>query len=476
MTFTDRRGSVAAHVPVPRAHPMNRAVTLGVVCLATAMLMLDIAVVNTALPAIAREFSSGLTGLKWVVDGYIVSLAALVLAAGGWSDRFGRRRVLGYGTIIFTIASIVCAAAGGMGVLVGARIVQGVGAALLFASSLAVLADAFPGTERARALAAYGATIGASFAVGPLVGGVLTESMDWRAVFALNVPVGAMMLVGMRWVRESRSIRPRQGDRLGQVLVIVALGTLTYGVIGANDRGWADTVTLSALGIAVVSTTAFIMVERRVREPMLPLSMFANPAFAGAQIATFAISASMFAVFVYVTIYLQAVTGLSPIGAGLVYLPGTVAMLMVAAATDKMAGRVAPWVLLTGSLLAVGAGLALMTVAGLHSTGWAMMPGFLLSCIGAGVFNPVMSGLVLQESADDDAGLAAGINDMFRQSGIAIGVAVLGALFPMRSVLDGGMPAPFVEALQLSLWVAAATALAGALVCALSMRRVPIPR
>ncbi|GAA4677098.1 MFS transporter [Gordonia humi] len=446
-------------------------VTTAVVCAATAMLMLDIAVVNTALPAMAREFDAGMGALKWVVDGYTLALATIVLSAGAWSDRVGRRRVFVVGAIGFTAASVLCAASAGMGMLIASRIVQGVAAALLFASSLAVLAAAFGDRrQRTRALAAYGATIGAAFAVGPLLGGVLTELLDWRAIFLINVPIGLAILVGTRRVEESRSSTPRRGDHRGQVAVVVGLGALAYGLVEANDRGWTDPVTVAALGAAAAALIVFVAVQATAAEPMLPLGLFANRAFAGAQIAVFAISASMFAVFVYVTVYLQGVLGLTPIQAGLVYLPGTVVMLFVAGATDRFLAQTPPWLVLSVSLIAVAAGMALMTVGGVHSNGTAMVPGFIVACIGAGAFNPVMSSVILGEGGDDDAGLAAGINDAFRQSGIALGVAALGALLPARSVLAGGSPDEFVDGLHVALWASCGIAVAGAVVAATWMR------
>lgn len=446
-------------------------ITLAVVCAATAMLMLDIAVVNTALPAIAREFDAGMSALKWVIDGYTLTLATFVLSAGAWADRIGRRRVFVVGAVVFTASSAVCALAGDMSMLNAARVVQGLGASLLFASSLAVLAHAFPGrAERTTSLAAYGATIGASFAIGPLLGGVLTDWLDWRAIFVVNIPVGVAMIVGARWVSESRSSEPRRGDWWGQLTVMIGLASLTYGFFEANAHGWTDAVTIIAFGVAVAALTVFVIVERTVAQPMLPLTMFANPAFSGAQVATFAISSSMFAVFVYVTIYLQGVIGMSAIEAGLVYLPGTVLMLVVAGLTDKLVARVPAWMLLAPALIAVAGGMAAMTVAGLTSSGWIMVPGFLVASIGAGVFNPVMSGVVLAESHSDDAGLAAGINDVFRQSGIALGVAALGAVFPAQSVLVGGSPQDYLDGLRVALWISCAIAAVGALAVVVAMR------
>lgn len=450
----------------------RRRITLAAVCAATAMLMLDIAVVNTALPAISLDFAADLGGLKWVIDGYTLALASTVLSAGAWADRVGRRRVFTIGAVVFTASSVWCASADGLLLLNLARVAQGLGASLLFATSLALLANAFPaGRERATALAAYGATIGAAFAVGPLLGGVLTEWLDWRAIFLINVPVGLLMLIGVRWIDESRSASPRRGDWLGQLTAIVALAALTDGFFEAAEDGWSAPRTLVVFAVAGIAFVAFLIVEASVAEPMLPLSLFATRAFAGAQFATFAISASMFAVFVYVTLYLQGVLGMSPIDAGLVYLPGTAVMLIVAGATDRLMLLVAPRTLITTSLIAVAGGLAWMTIATVDGSGWNLVPGFLLSCIGAGVFNPVLSAVVLSESSADDLGLATGVNDVFRQSGIALGVAALGAVFPAQSAFVPDAAQEFTDALVVALWISCGVAAVGALVAAATLGR-----
>ncbi|WP_081622495.1 MFS transporter [Jongsikchunia kroppenstedtii] len=450
---------------------VGQRITLAVVCVATAMLMLDIAIVNTAIPAITREFDAGMGALKWVIDGYTLALATVVLSAGAWADRVGRRYVFIIGAIIFTVASVICAAAETMVMLNAARVAQGLGAALLFATSLALLSHAFPGSaERTKSLAAYGATIGASFAIGPLLGGALTELLDWRAIFQINIPVGVLMLVGTRWVDESRSSAPRRNDYWGQVTATVSLGVLTYGFIEANARGWSDGRTVAVFALAVAALLAFLVAESVVAEPMLPLGMFTGASFAGAQMVTFAISASMFACFVYVTIYLQGVLGMSAIKAGLVYLPGTLAMFMVAGLTSQLIGRIRPWILLSLAMLAVAAGLLWMTVAEPDSSGWVLVPGFVVASIGAGLFNPVISGVVLAENRRDDAGLVAGINDVFRQAGIALGVAALGALFPAQSVLQGGSPTAYVDGLRAALWTSCIIAVCGALVVVVAMR------
>ena len=455
--------------PNPR-WDIRRRVTLAVVCTATAMLMLDIAVVNTALGAVSLDLAADLGALKWVIDGYTLALAATVLSAGAWADRSGRRRVFVIGAVVFTVASALCAVADGILFLNVARVVQGLGASLLFATSLALLAHAFPaGRGRTTALAAYGATIGAAFAVGPLLGGVLTEWLDWRAIFLINVPVGFAMLIGVRWIDESRSAAPRRGDWAGQVTAIVALAALTDAFFQAAESGWTGSRTMIMFGVAGAAFVMFIGIEAVVDEPMLPLWLFATRAFVGAQLATFAISASMFAVFVYVTLYLQGVLGMSPIHAGLVYLPGTMVMLLVAGATDKLMGVVPPRILITLALTGVAGGMAWMTIATVDGNGWNLVPGFLLACVGAGVFNPVLSAIVLSESGTDDVGLATGVNDVFRQSGIALGVAALGAVFPSRSAFVPDAADEFTAALVSALWISCAVALVGAVVAAVTL-------
>lgn len=472
MTLDSHSSAPPSAPPARERMSTSQRVTLLVICTATAMLMLDIAVVNTALPAMAREFGADLTSLKWVIDGYTLALATVVLSAGAWGDRSGRRRVFAIGVVGFTVASAMCSLASSMLVLNLARAVQGLAAALLFATGLAILAHAFPGRgERTRALAAFGASIGAAFAVGPLLGGVLTQWFDWRAIFIVNVPLGAVMICLLGWIAESRSGAPRRGDLGGQLAAMVALGSLTYGLFEAHSLGWTDPRTLALFAVAILAAGIFVIVESIVAQPMLPLAMFANPGFAGAQVATFAISASLFSVFVYLTIYLQGVVGMSPVDAGLVYLPGTLLMLVAAGIVDRLLTRVPAWSLLSIGLVAIAAGLAWTTIAEVDGNGWNLIGGFALACVGAGIFNPVMSGVVLAESRDDDAGLASGINDVFRQSGIAVGVALLGALFPARSILAGGSPQEFVDGLHLALWVSCGIAAAGAAIVVFTMRR-----
>jgi EmrB/QacA subfamily drug resistance transporter len=443
--------------------------TLAVVSVATAMLMLDIAVVNTALPRIADDLDASLSGLQWVVDAYTLALATTVLTAGALADRLGRRRVFSVGLVVFTVASLACALADGIVALNVARAVQGVGGAILFAVSLALLANAYPGArERAGALAVYGATIGASFAVGPLVGGALTSGLDWQWVFLINIPIGiAALWITHSRVDESRDPRPRRIDWPGQVTLTAGLALLVLALLRGNEDGWTSAAVVSELGGAAAMLALFVAIEGSRPEPMLPLGLFRRARFTGAQVAAFSISASMFAVYLYATLYLQSVLGLSAVEAGLVLLPGTVVNFAVAGATAQILERgVQPGALVAGGLALSGAGMALMTLAGVGSSWTAMLPGLLVGMVGVGLFNPAVIAVALDGIPAEQSGLAAGVNDTARQAGIAVGVAALGALIPAGSAL-GGSPAAYVGGLHDALFAGAALALVGAVAAGL---------
>jgi EmrB/QacA subfamily drug resistance transporter len=452
--------------------------TLAVVCAATAMLMLDIAVVNTALSRIAEDLDSGLSGLQWVVDAYTLALASTVLTAGSLADRFGRRRLFLIGLAIFTAASAACAAAPTVGLLDAARAVQGIGAAVMFAVSLAVLAHAFPSErERAGALAAYGATIGASFAIGPLVGGGLTSGLDWQWIFLVNVPIGLLCLwIVATKVEESRDPAAPRVDWAGQATLASGLFLLILGLLRGNQDGWTSTGILASLSAAAVMLVAFVAIELRVKQPMLPLRFFRIRPFTGAQVAVTAISASFFAIFLYLTLYLQQVLGLSAIEAGLVYLPGTIVMFFVSGATSAIGERVSPAAMTGLGLGLVAVGMALLVTADAGSSWWSLEPGILVACVGTGLFNPAVTAVALGSVPPHQSGLAAGVHDTFRQGGIAIGVAALGALVPADSILNGGGSASYVDGLHNALIAGAALAVVGAIVAAMlirPMRRAP---
>jgi len=437
--------------------------TLIVTCLATAMLMLDIAVVNTAMAHIGGDLHASLDSLKWVVDAYTLALATTVLTIGSLADRFGRRIVFAAGLVVFTVASLVCALADSIAMLNAARVVQGIGASGLFASSLALLVNAYPETrERNGAMAIYGATIGASFAVGPLVGGALTSGLSWRWIFLINLPIGiGALAVTLRRVAESKDPAARRVDGPGQIALTGGLFLLVLALLRGNDVGWGATSTIVELAGAAVLLLSFVRIEQRVREPMLPLSLFRIPAFAGAQITVFAISASFFAVYLYATLYLQNVLGLSAIEAGLAYLPGTLIMFFVAGASAQLVEKVGPRALIAGGLTLIAAGMGLMTLATENSSWTIILPGFLLASVGTGLFNPALAGVAMSSAPIEMSGLASGVNDTFRQGGIAVGVAALGALIPTASVHLHD--AAYVDGMRTAMIVGAAVCAVGAI-------------
>jgi EmrB/QacA subfamily drug resistance transporter len=445
--------------------------TLAVVSLATAMLMLDIAVVNTALPSIATDLKTGLSGLQWVVDAYTLALASTVLSAGFLADRFGRRRLFLGGLTLFTVASVAAAASGSIEALVAARAVQGIGGAILFAVALALLANAFQDAKgRQFAIAVWGATIGGSFAVGPLTGGALTSGLSWQWIFLVNVPIGAVALwITLTKVRESKDPFPRSLDYPGQAALVSGMFLLVLALLRGNEEGWGSTPIVLELAGAAIAWISFFAIEHRSRQPMLPLGLFRNPTFTGTQIAVWTISASLFAVYIYVTIYLQNVLGLSAIEAGLVLVPGTVVNFLVAGASASFIPKVSARLPVGAGLGLVAIGLALMTLADETSSWTVTLPGMLVAMVGTGMVNTSLSGLALSILPERQSGLASGIHDTFRQGGIAVGIAALGAFIPTAAGL-GGDKVAFVDGLHNALFAGAIVAAVGAAVAMVLIR------
>ena len=414
------------------------------------MLLLDITIVNVALPSIQKAFHSDLASLQWVVDAYALGLAAFQLTSGSIADLRGRKLVFVVGLAVFTAASALCGFATSSTFLNVARGVQGIGGAMMFATSLALLASAFTGRERGVAFGVWGATIGASVAVGPLIGGAITDTLGWEWIFFVNVPIGiAAIVFTRRKVDESKNPYARSVDWPGMVLWSVGLFLLVLGLIRGNDQGWGSTQTILQLGGAVVLIAAFLIVESRRKEAMLDLSLFRKPAFCGVSIVAFTLSASMFSMFLYITLYLQGILHYTPFEAGLRFLPLTVTSFFAAAIAGRLAHSVAPRLLFAVGLGSVSLGLFLMHGVQIDSSWTTLLGGFLIAGLGVGLTNPTIAQVAVGVVEPARSGMAAGINNTFRQVGIATGIAGLGAIFQSRIqshattlLSNSGIPGP----------------------------------
>jgi EmrB/QacA subfamily drug resistance transporter len=422
--------------------------TLSAVCVAVFMLLLDITVVNTALPSIERDLDASFTDLQWVVDAYALGLAALVLTAGSLADRLGRRRLFIAGLSIFSIASLLCGLAPSANFLNAARAVQGIGGAAMFACSLALVAQEFPaGRERGSALGIYGATIGGAVAIGPLVGGALTDAFGWEWIFFVNVPIGAAaLLVTFTKLRESRDPNATRIDWAGLVTFSAALLAFVFALVRGNEEGWGSSLIVGLLIAAALLLAAFVVIELRVSQPMLPLGLFKRPSFTGVQIAAFALSASMFSLFLYITLYLQNFLGLSPLEAGVRVLPATLGSFFVAAITGQMLTRFPARVMLGIGLSGIGVGLLLMSGIDAGDDWTTLLAGLCVIGASIGLLNPVISNVAVSVVPREQSGMASGINQTFRQVGVSVGIAAWGAIFLGRGAhkvveLAGNTPA-----------------------------------
>ncbi|HET8638712.1 MAG TPA: MFS transporter [Solirubrobacterales bacterium] len=407
--------------------------TLTLVSIATFMLLLDVTVVNVALPDIQRQLGASLSSLQWVVDAYSLMLASFLLTAGSLGDRLGRRRVFTLGFGVFTFASLLCGLSNDPTVLNLARGLQGIGGAGMFATSLALIGQEFHGKDRATAFGVWGATVGGAVAVGPLVGGVITEHLGWEWIFFVNVPIGiAAMLLTERKIVNVFAEEPEPIDIPGLVTFSSALFLLIFGLIRGNPEGWGSPLIVICLAGAVTLLAAFIAIEHRSRYPMLDLTLFRKPAFIGVSAVAFGLSAGMFAMFLYLTIYMQGVLDFSPLEAGLRFLPLTILGFIVAPISGSLSHKIPIRILLGVGLVLVGIGLWLMHGITVDSEWTALLAGFVVAGIGIGTTNPGIGQAAIAVVPVHKSGMGSGINTTFRQVGIATGVAALGAVFQSR--------------------------------------------
>jgi EmrB/QacA subfamily drug resistance transporter len=407
--------------------------TLIAVCVATFMLLLDITIVNVALPSIQSDLNASLSSLQWVVDAYALTLASFLLVFGSLGDRLGRRRIFSAGFALFTLASLLCGLSRDPTVLNFCRALQGVGGAAMFATALALIAQEFEGRERGKAIGIWGATVGGAVAVGPLIGGALTDAFGWEWIFFVNVPIGiAAVFLTETKLANVRATDTQPVDWAGLVTFSLALFGLIFGLIRGNLEGWASAQILASLIGAAVLMTAFVVIEQRRANAMLDLKLFRVPAFGGVSIVAWALSAGMFAMFLYLTLYIQDVLDYSPLQAGLRFLPVTLLSFVVAPIAGNLLHRIPARAFLGGGLILVGIGLVLMHGVAVGDGWTTLLPGFLLAGIGIGLANPAIASTALGVVPPARAGMASGINSTFRQIGIATGVAALGAVFQSR--------------------------------------------
>ena len=407
--------------------------TLLAVCVATFMLLLDVTIVNVALPDIQSDLNASFSSLQWVVDAYVLALASFLLVAGSIGDRIGRRRVFSFGFALFTVASVACGLAGNPTVLNIARGFEGAGGAAMFATALALIAQEFEGRERANAIGIWGATVGGAVAIGPLIGGLLTEGFGWESIFFVNVPIGiAAILLTETRLANIRATDPQPIDWPGLFTFSLGLFALIFALIRGNAEGWGSAQILSSFAAAGVLLIAFVVIELRRENAMLDLSLFRNPSFTGVSIVAFTLSAGMFAMFLYLTLYIQDVLAYSPLEAGVRFLPLTVLSFVVAPISGRLLHRFPARVLMGTGLILVGLGLTLMH--GIEpDDGWTgLLPGFLVAGVGIGMANPGIATVAIGVVNAARAGMASGINSTFRQVGIATGTAALGAIFTAR--------------------------------------------
>jgi len=411
--------------------PASPRLTLALVCLATFMLLLDVSVVTVALPDVRADLSASFSSIQWVLDAYTLMLASLLLPAASLGDLRGRRLVFLAGVAVFTAASAGCAFAPDATTLDLARAVQGAGGAAMFATALPLIGTAFPGPERAGAIGAFAATIGAAIAVGPLVGGAITSGLSWEWIFLVNVPLGLLVLVvGSRRLPETRAPDGRRIDVPGTLLSTLGLLALVFAVVRGNAEGWGSPPIVGGFVASAALLVAFVVVELRSSAPMLPLALMRVPALAAAVVSVLSLASGMFGMFLVLVIWLQAGLDQGAFSVGLQFLPLTVVSFVASAVTGRKLTAVLPVpVLLGGGLLVTTLGLALMTIVD-GDSGWtALVPGFVLCGLGSGLVNPTAATLSIAAVEPARAGIASGLVNLARQVGTAIGIAALGSIF-----------------------------------------------
>lgn len=427
---TPARPLDAAHTPAPDARPVRRWLVLAVCCLSVGVTGINLSIVNVALPSIGRELHAQVTSLQWVVSTYSLVMACLLMLSGSMADRFGRKRVFQTGLVLFSVGSLLCSLAPGVGWLVAFVAVQAVGGSMLNPVAMSIIAGVFTDrAERARAIGVWGSVIGITIAVGPVLGGLLVDGIGWRSVFWISVPIGigALVLTGV-FVPESRAARPRRLDVPGQVLVVVLFASVIAATIEGPRRGWADPWIVVLFALAVAALVAFLVVEPRRSEPLIELRFFRSPAFTGANGISLLMTASLGGLLFLSTLYLQDVRHLTPVQAGLAMIPLAAAQAVAANVSGRLvAARRDRLALALGSALLAAGAFGLAAVTGDTPVGDVLVA-FAVFGFGVGLIGPPVSHTALSGLPADQTGVAGAVAASARQFGSAIGVAVTGSL------------------------------------------------
>src|SRR5262245_7599329 len=450
--------------------------TLVAVGLATFMTYLDNNIVNVAIPDIQRELGLSTAGIEWVVSGYILTFAGLLLAGGRLADAFGRRRLFLIGLAIFTVSSLLAGLAGGAATLIAARALQGVGAAAVTPTTLAIISATFTDPrERNAAVGIWGGVGALALAVGPVLGGMLTQHVSWEWIFWINVPVGiATMAVGAWAIRESKEDEARRMDLAGLGLSTVSLFALTWALIEGHDRGWTSTGILSAFALTAVSALAFVVVERRVAEPMVDVSLFARREFTGGIVALMLWAFGLFGIYFFTSLYLQGVLGFSPTKAGAAFVPMAVLMAVSAVVSDRVAARFGAYRSTGIGMVVMGLAIGSVSFLGADASFWSLMPSFALIGLAGGMTIP-LTATVLGVMPTSQAGVASAVFNASREVAGLLGITVIGAVLTSRqgaALADGKTPVDaFLTGYRSGLLLAAALVMAGGVAAFAALRR-----
>ena len=451
---------------MPELSRQRRYLVLAICCMSLFIVGIDSTIVNVALPDIGRDFHAPVSGLQWTIDAYTLVLAALLMLSGSTADRLGRRRVFQVGLALFTIGSLLCSLAPGLGWLVAFRMVQAVGGSMLNPVAMSIITNTFTEpSDRARAIGVWGGVFGLSMAMGPVVGGALVDSVGWRGVFWVNIPVGiAAILLTALFVPESKAARARRPDPIGQILIIAVLGSLTYGVIEGPSYGWGSARILAFFAVTVIAVIGFLFYEPRREDPLIDIRFFRSLPFSGATLTAVSATSALGGFLFLITLYLQDVRGYRPLFAGLFLLPMAAAMAVGAPLAGRMLARRgarAP-LLIAGTGITTG-GILLTQLTNSSAPGYLILA-FLVFGIGTGFVNAPITNSAVSGMPRSQAGVASGIASTSRQVGASLGVAVMGSV--LAANLHGPMAAGFAAATRPGWWIVAA---AGVVVIVLAL-------